>query len=85
MDFSRFESMTINGHSFQRLVRVSDGAVLFEKNPQPKPWFKIEYDGSQSSVFVGSVFAGFYGGQVEIDWGDGTTETVNVPGSGGSA
>lgn len=82
MDFSRFENLTINGRSFQKLIRVSDGAVLFEKNPQPKPWFAIEYDGSYSNIFMGNVFAGLFGGNVEINWGDGTTEIISVPGGG---
>lgn len=46
MKFSDFKSIKIAGNSIKKLTRTRDGLVLFEKSPEPQPWFEIEYDGS---------------------------------------
>lgn len=85
MKFSDFKSIKIAGNSIKKLTRTRDGLVLFDKStPEPEPYFALEYDGNQSNIFIGNLFASYYGGNVEIDWGDGSTETVNVPSGGGS-
>lgn len=88
MNFKDFKSIKISGNIIKKLTRTRDGLVLFDKTqpptPEPQPWFALEYDGSYSNIFIGSLFAGLYGGSVEIDWGNGTSETVNVPSGGGS-
>ena len=58
----------------KKLVRASDGAVLFDistppPTPTPENWFEIEYDGNQSSIFIGTLYTGYFGGTVEITWG----------------
>lgn len=87
MNLNDFKTLTIGGIALKKLVRASDGLVLFDKSvkPEPEPYFALEYNGSYSNIFMGNVFAGLYGGNVEINWGDGTTETISVPGGGSTA
>lgn len=86
MNLNDFKTLSIGGQALKKLVRASDGLVLFDKSgPEPQPWIEIEYDGNQSSIFMGELFAGYYGGSVLIDWGDGSSETVSVPSGGQSA
>ena len=52
--------------------------------PTPENWFEIEYDGNQSSIFVGTIYAGYFGGSVDITWGT-EKQTVTVPSGGEGA
>lgn len=85
MNLNDYKSISIGGHVLKKLVRASDGLVLFDKSaPEPKPYFELTYNGSPSSVFVGSIWAGYYGGEVVVEWGDGTSDTYSVPSGGRS-
>lgn len=77
MNFNNFETLKIGGYDIQKLVRVSDGAVIFEKNPQPKPFFEISYSSNEYAVLVLTLRVGYYGETFEIDWGDGQKQTVS--------
>lgn len=71
MDFSDFQNLTIDGRSFQKLVRVSDGAVLFEKTPKPRPYYELEYDVNQGAVAIATFRVGYYAPPFTVEWGDG--------------
>lgn len=82
MNWKDYKSLKIGSYQLKKLVRASDGAILFDiSRPQPENWFEIEYNGNQSSVFVGTLYAGYFGGDVEISWGT-EKQTVNVPSGG---
>lgn len=86
MNFKDYKSLKIGSYQLKKLVRASDGAVLFDistptPTPTPENWFEIEYDGSQSSIFVGTIYAGYFGGSVDITWGT-EKQTVTVPSGG---
>ena len=51
MNFQDYKSLKIGSYQLKKLVRASDGAVLFDVStptptPTPENWFEIEYDGS---------------------------------------
>lgn len=82
MNWKDYKSLKIGSYQLKKLVRATDGAILFDiSRPQPETWFEIEYDGSQSSIFVGTLFAGYFGGNVEISWGT-EKQTVTLPSGG---
>ena len=86
MNFKDYKSLKIGDYQLKKLVRASDGAVLFDistptPTPTPENWFEIEYDGNQSSIFIGTIYAGYFGGNVEISWGT-EKQTVTVPSGG---
>lgn len=76
MNFNNFESLKIGGYDIQKLVRISDGAVIFEKNLQPKPFFEISYSSNQYSVLILTLRVGYYSEPFEIDWGDGQKQGI---------
>ena len=82
MNLQDFKTLTIGGNKFVKLVRASDGLVLFDRScPQPENLWEIEYNANNSSIFIGTLYAGYFGGQVTISWG-GAMQTVTVPSGG---
>ena len=85
MNWNDYKSLKIGPHQMKKIVRASDGAVLFDisttPTPTPQKWFEIDYDGNQSSIFTGTIYAGYFGGNVEITWGT-EKQTFTVPSGG---
>lgn len=80
MDLNDLQNLNINGKAFQKLIRISDGAVIFEKTAQPKPYFEISYDTLQGSVAIFTLRANYGAQPFDIEWGDGQTTTITPAG-----
>lgn len=83
MNFNDYKTLTIGSYQLKKLVRAADGLVLFDKTISIQPFFELQYDGNESSIFIANIYGSYYGGQAVIDWGDGQ-QTISIPAGGGS-
>lgn len=76
MTFKDWQSLQIGNYNLVRLVRVSDGTVLYEKNvgPELEDGFHI-WIHADAGVSYAPYNIRPAGGSYTIDWGDGTSET----------
>lgn len=83
MNLNDFKTLSIGGQAMKKLVRASDGLVLFDKSgPVSRPWFEITYDAGSSSVFQAQIYCGYFGGDAKVEWGDGSSDTYSIPAGG---
>lgn len=79
MTFKNWQSLNIGNYNLIRLVRVSDGTILYEKNvgPELEDGFHIWIHADAGVSYAPYNIRG-YGGSWTIDWGDGTVETKST-------